>query len=78
MNDDEDDEDDREKRLVIVVSVGMRKLLALFHKPIEWSGHLVEFFLNLRFVRVVVVGEGTMKGKLSRLPEFFCRLTMVD
>ena len=77
MNDDEDDEADREKRLVIVVSVGMRKLLALFHKPIEWSGHLVEFFLNLCSVRVDV-GRGTMKGKLSRLPDFFCKLTMVD
>ena len=60
-----------------MVSVGMRKLLALFHKPIEWSGHLVEFFLNLRSVQVVVVG-GNDEGQMESFTTFFCKLTMVD
>lgn len=32
---------------VIFVSIVVRKLLALFRKPLEWSGYLLEFILNL-------------------------------
>ncbi|KAK4349761.1 hypothetical protein RND71_029074 [Anisodus tanguticus] len=34
-------------RWVIVVSILVRKLIALFGKPMEWIGYLVEFILNL-------------------------------
>ncbi|XP_010917336.1 triacylglycerol lipase OBL1 [Elaeis guineensis] len=34
-------------RWVIVVSVVIRRLLAFFRKPMEWTGMLVEFLLNL-------------------------------
>ncbi|XP_009796494.1 triacylglycerol lipase OBL1 [Nicotiana sylvestris] len=34
-------------RWVIFVSIIVRKLIAIFGKPMEWTGYLVEFFLNL-------------------------------
>lgn len=34
-------------RWVIFVSVIVRKLIAVFGKPMEWFGYLVEFILNL-------------------------------
>ncbi|GFY97269.1 alpha/beta-Hydrolases superfamily protein [Actinidia rufa] len=34
-------------RWVIFVSIVIRKVIALFGKPLEWSGYLFEFFLNL-------------------------------
>ncbi|PSS18161.1 Lipase [Actinidia chinensis var. chinensis] len=34
-------------RWVIFVSIVIRKVIALFGKPMEWSGYLFEFFLNL-------------------------------
>ncbi|VFR00115.1 unnamed protein product [Cuscuta campestris] len=39
--------EDHARRWVIVVSVVVRKLLALFKKPLEWTGYLLEFLLNL-------------------------------
>lgn len=36
-----------EERWVILVSVIVRKVLALLNKPLEWIGYFVEFFLNL-------------------------------
>lgn len=34
-------------RWVIVVSVVVRKLIGLFGKPLEWTGFVVDFLLNL-------------------------------
>lgn len=34
-------------RWVIFVSIIVRKLIAIFGKPMEWTGYLLEFFLNL-------------------------------
>ncbi|KAL1810635.1 hypothetical protein DCAR_0730348 [Daucus carota subsp. sativus] len=48
----DDDVDDltswpKDHRWVIIVSIVMRKLIAVFGKPMEWAGYLFEFFLNL-------------------------------
>ncbi|KAI3759821.1 hypothetical protein L6452_07901 [Arctium lappa] len=34
-------------RWVIIVSIIMRKLIKIFGKPMEWTGYVVEFILNL-------------------------------
>lgn len=34
-------------RWVILVSIIARKVLAVFGKPLEWTGYLVDFILNL-------------------------------
>lgn len=34
-------------RWVIVVSIIARKIIGLFGKPLEWTGYLVDFILNL-------------------------------
>ncbi|KAI4329010.1 hypothetical protein L6164_021317 [Bauhinia variegata] len=34
-------------RWVIVISIVVRKILACFAKPLEWTGYLVDFLLNL-------------------------------
>ena len=34
-------------RLVIVVSIIARKVIAVLGKPMEWTGYLVDFILNL-------------------------------
>ncbi|KAJ9568464.1 hypothetical protein OSB04_004430 [Centaurea solstitialis] len=39
--------EDGDHRLVIMVSIIMRKLIKLFGKPLEWTGYLVDFLLNL-------------------------------
>ena len=41
------DEEVTDYRWVIVVSIIVRKIIALFGKPMEWTGYLVEFILNL-------------------------------
>lgn len=37
-------------RWVIVVSILVRKLIALFGKPMEWTGYIVDFLLNLLYL----------------------------
>lgn len=39
--------EEADHRWVIVVSIVVTKIIALFGKPLEWYGYLVEFFLNL-------------------------------
>lgn len=34
-------------RWVILVSIIVRKIIAFFGKPMEWTGYVVDFFLNL-------------------------------
>lgn len=34
-------------RWVIVVSLIVRKIIAVFGKPLEWTGYVVDFILNL-------------------------------
>lgn len=34
-------------RWIIVVSIIVRKIIAVFGKPMEWTGFLVDFVLNL-------------------------------
>lgn len=52
-DDDDDDAGGRvlmaepDHRWVIIVSIIMRKVLGVVGKPMEWSGCLFEFFLNL-------------------------------
>ncbi|KAL3528528.1 hypothetical protein ACH5RR_007850 [Cinchona calisaya] len=41
-----DDEETPDGRWVIFVSILVRKIIAIFGKPMEWTGFLVEFFLN--------------------------------
>ncbi|MFS7974686.1 hypothetical protein Hanom_Chr09g00871631 [Helianthus anomalus] len=41
------DDDDDDKRFVIIVSIIMRKLIKVFGKPMEWTGYVVDFILNL-------------------------------
>lgn len=44
---DNDDGDTPGHRWVIFVSIVVRKIIAVFGKPMEWFGYLLEFFLNL-------------------------------
>ncbi|KAK9101663.1 hypothetical protein Scep_025093 [Stephania cephalantha] len=46
-DDDDDDDDDDDKRWVLMMSVIIRKLIGAMAKPMEWSGWVVEYFLNL-------------------------------
>ncbi|KAH6758155.1 alpha/beta-Hydrolases superfamily protein [Perilla frutescens var. frutescens] len=39
--------DDHDHRWVIVVSILVRKIIKVFGKPMEWTGYVLEFFLNL-------------------------------
>lgn len=48
-------------RWVIVVSVLVRKIIAILGKPMQWNGFLVEFFLNL------LSQNGGVLGLLSNL-----------
>lgn len=41
------DDDTPDHRWVIFVSIIVRKLIAIFGKPMEWFGYLVDFILNL-------------------------------
>ncbi|GFQ08136.1 lipase [Phtheirospermum japonicum] len=41
------DENGGDHRWVIFVSIIVRKIIKVFGKPMEWSGYLVEFILNL-------------------------------
>nr|GME13462.1 uncharacterized protein LOC109187493 [Ipomoea batatas] len=45
--DGDGDGEDPKHIWVIFVSIVVRKLLTLFRKPLEWTGYLVEFILNL-------------------------------
>lgn len=45
------------RRWVIVVSIIIRKIIAILAKPLEWTGNVVEFILNLL----------SMNGNLSGL-----------
>lgn len=44
---EEEDGDTPGHRWVIFVSIVARKIIAVFGKPMEWFGYLLEFFLNL-------------------------------
>lgn len=48
-------------RWVIVVSIIVRKIIKVFGKPMEWSGYLVEFILNLLSL------NGNFLGLLHRI-----------
>ncbi|XP_027167323.1 uncharacterized protein LOC113767426 [Coffea eugenioides] len=43
---DDDDGETPDHRWVIFVSILVRKIIGIFRKPMEWTGYLVEFFLN--------------------------------
>lgn len=45
-HDDDGDGETPDHRWVIFVSILVRKIIAFFGKPMEWTGYLVEFFLN--------------------------------
>ncbi|XP_039145466.1 triacylglycerol lipase OBL1-like [Dioscorea cayenensis subsp. rotundata] len=47
QDEDEDEDEDGDQRWVILVSIIIRKIIALFRKPMEWSGFIIEFLLNL-------------------------------
>ncbi|KAM5579731.1 triacylglycerol lipase OBL1 [Rosa sericea] len=49
------------QRWVIVVSIIARKILALFGKPMEWTGYVVDFILNLLSL------NGNLSGLLSHV-----------
>ncbi|CDO97776.1 unnamed protein product [Coffea canephora] len=43
---DDDDGESPDHRWVIFLSILVRKIIGIFRKPMEWTGYLVEFFLN--------------------------------
>ncbi|XP_050382222.1 triacylglycerol lipase OBL1-like [Argentina anserina] len=49
------------QRWVIVVSIIVRKIIALFGKPMEWTGYVVDFILNLLSL------NGNLLGLLSNV-----------
>lgn len=73
-------------RWVIIVSIVMRKLIAVFGKPMEWAGYLFEFFLNLLslngnnlFALISNFFRGTISTTLSYYINFFilfCHLSI--
>ncbi|XP_071731972.1 triacylglycerol lipase OBL1 [Rutidosis leptorrhynchoides] len=44
---EDDDKETVDHRWVIIVSIVMRKLIKFFGKPMEWTGYVVDFILNL-------------------------------
>ncbi|KAE8693370.1 hypothetical protein F3Y22_tig00110813pilonHSYRG00273 [Hibiscus syriacus] len=54
-------EEETDHRFVILVSIVALKLLHLFRKPMEFTGHVVDFFLNL------ISENGSLFGILSNI-----------
>lgn len=63
---DDDDGETPDRRWVIFVSILFRKIIVIFRKPMEWTGYLVEFFLNFFTVNGSFLGllYNIMHGKI--------------
>ncbi|KAI3727396.1 hypothetical protein L1987_67210 [Smallanthus sonchifolius] len=61
---------EEEQRLVIVVSIIMRKLIKLFGKPMEWTGYLLDFILNLLSLNggLLNIFANLLQGKMVAIP----------
>ncbi|PON78265.1 Fungal lipase-like domain containing protein [Trema orientale] len=60
------DEEAPDYRWVIIVSIIVRKIIAVFGKPMEWVGYLVDFVLNLLSLNGNLVGllYNILRGKV--------------
>lgn len=74
---DDDDGETTDHRWVIFVSILVRKIIAIFGKPMEWTGYLVEFFLNFLsangkfFGLIYNILHGKVLNFLSKIAVFF-------
>ncbi|KAK9066137.1 hypothetical protein SSX86_013458 [Deinandra increscens subsp. villosa] len=64
-------EEEEDHRLVIMVSIIVMKLIKLFGEPIDWTGYLVDFILNLLSINGGLLNllANLLQGKMVVIPK---------